>query len=224
MDELIKNIRTDLRLAMNGVTSSSMRDKGINYKVNFGVDVPRLQQIAEKYAPNQLLAKKLWQLDVREMKILSTMIFPVDQFTEAQAEKWVNEIPTQEIREHLCINLLQNSPYADKLVSKWTLQANPSIRLTGYWLYTRLLLIKSDSLQMIETSPIIKQALQDVDLPIKILRTAALNVLRNLIRANKEDAEEIMTQIAPFSNAENPEKKEIYESLKFEYDFRSRNL
>lgn len=224
MNDLIKSIRRDLQLAMNGVASSSMREKGINYKVNFGVDVTRLQQLADKYAPNLPLAKEIWKLNVREMKILSTMIYPVDQFTEEQAEAWVHEIPTQEIREHLCRNLLQNLPYAHKLVNKWTLQANPSIRLTGYWLYTRLLLIKSDSLQKIENPPIIKQALQDVDLPMKILRTAALNVLRHLIRANKDDAEEIMVQIAPFSRSENREQKEIYESLKFEYEYRSQNM
>lgn len=35
-DEL-KEIRTQLRLAMNGVISTSMREKGIVYKLNFGV-------------------------------------------------------------------------------------------------------------------------------------------------------------------------------------------
>ena len=72
MDELIRNIRTDLRLAMNGVVSSSMRDKGVDYKMNFGVDVPRIKGIAEKYEPNAALAKELWQIDVRELKISNT--------------------------------------------------------------------------------------------------------------------------------------------------------
>ena len=220
MDDLIRNIRKDLRLAMNGVASSSMREKGMNYKMNFGVDVLRLQQIAQKYEPNPSLAEEIWKLDVREMKILSTMIYPVDQFTKAQAKKWVNEIPNQEIREHLCRNLLQNLPFAHELVKQWTLNANPSIRLTGYWLYTRLMLIGSDALQKIENPPIIKQALQDVDLNLNILRTAALNVLRHLIRANKEDAEKIMSQIAHFSNSDNPIQKEIFDSLKFEFEFR----
>lgn len=221
MDDLIKNIRKDLRLAMNGVASSSMRKKGLSYKVNFGVDVPRLEQLALKYAPNSSLAEEIWKLDVREMKILSTMIYPVDQFAESQAEKWVNEIPNQEIREHLCRNLLQNLPYAHELVKRWTLNSNPSTRLTGYWLYTRLFLIKSDALQKIESTPIIKQALQDIDLNLNILRTAALNVLRHLVRAKKEDAEKIIAQISHFSNSDNPIQKEIFDNLKFEFEFRS---
>ena len=65
MNDIIKKIRTDLRLAMNGVVSSSMRDKGADYKLNFGVDLPRIKGIAKKYEPNVDLAKELWKLDVR---------------------------------------------------------------------------------------------------------------------------------------------------------------
>ncbi len=42
----LKEIRTQLRLAMNGVISTSMREKGIVYKLNFGVPLPEIKQIA----------------------------------------------------------------------------------------------------------------------------------------------------------------------------------
>ena len=35
--EQLKDIKTQLRLSMNGVVSQSMREKGLNYKLNFGV-------------------------------------------------------------------------------------------------------------------------------------------------------------------------------------------
>ena len=38
----LKEIRTQLRLAMNGVISTSMREKGIVYKLNFGVPLPEI--------------------------------------------------------------------------------------------------------------------------------------------------------------------------------------
>ena len=144
MDELIRNIRTDLRLAMNGVVSSSMRDKGVDYKMNFGVDIPRLKGIAEKYESSAALAQELWRLDVRELKILSTMLYPVDEFAMENANEWANDIPNQEIRENLCRNLLQQLPYADKLVAQWVASSDTSLRLTGYWLYVRLMLIKAN--------------------------------------------------------------------------------
>ena len=49
MQEQIREIRKRLRLAMNGVISTSMREKGMNYKIIFGVPIPELRQIAQEY-------------------------------------------------------------------------------------------------------------------------------------------------------------------------------
>ena len=220
MDELIRNIRTDLRLAMNGVVSSSMRDKGVDYKMNFGVDVPRLKGIAEKYEPNAALAKELWKLDVRELKILSTMLYPVDEFTMENANEWANEIPNQEIREHLCRSLLQELPYADELVQKWTEKSDEAVRSTGYWLYVRLMLIDANVLQSIKMQPIIEKALVDVHSNDSLMHTAALNVLKQVIRRNQEAADSIMGQIAQFATSSKPEEKEIFDNLQFDFTLR----
>ncbi len=221
MDELIRNIRTDLRLAMNGVVSSSMRDKGVDYKMNFGVDVPRIKGIAEKYEPNAALAKELWQIDVRELKILSTMLYPLDEFKEENANEWAHDIPNQEIREHLCRNLLQELPYADVLVQKWTASADASLRLTGYWLYVRLMLIQADVLQRIGQLPIIEKALVDIHAQDGLMHTAALNVLKQVIRRDQAGADSIMEQVAQLALSDNAEEKEIYDNLQFEFKLRS---
>ena len=41
--EQIKEIKKQFRLFMNGVVSQSMREKGLEYKVNFGIELPRLK-------------------------------------------------------------------------------------------------------------------------------------------------------------------------------------
>ena len=220
MDELIRNIRTDLRLAMNGVVSSSMRDKGVDYKMNFGVDIPRLKGIAEKYDSSAALAKELWKLDVRELKILSTMLYPVDEFTVENANEWANEMPNQEIREHLCRNLLQELHYADELVQNWVVDSNEAVRLTGFWLYVRLMLIEADVLKRIDKLPIIEKALVEVHSSDSTMRTAALNVLKQIIRRDQEGADSIMKQIAKFETSDKPEEKEIFDNLQFEFTLR----
>lgn len=48
----LKEIRTQLRLAMNGVISTSMREKGIVYKLNFGVPLPEIKQIVATHKPD----------------------------------------------------------------------------------------------------------------------------------------------------------------------------
>ena len=221
MEELIRNIRTDLRLAMNGVVSSSMREKGMDYKMNFGVDVPRLKNIALKYKDNVTLAETIWKLDVREMKILATMIYPVNEFSVSKADEWAAELEHQEIREHLCRNLLQELTYSDELVQKWTSNSNPSIRLTGFWLYVRLMLIKADVLQGINIPPVVVQALKDVKSDDGLLRTAALNVLKHLVRRDDKSAQYIIKQISEFATSDNPLYKEVFDDLTFEFEHRS---
>ncbi len=221
MDDLIRNIRTDLRLAMNGVVSSSMRNKGVDYKMNFGVDVPRLKEIAQKYKSNAALAQELWKLDVRELKILSTMLYPVSEFNEANADEWMNEIPNHEIREHLCRNLLQRLTYADELVQKWTADANESVRLTGYWLYVRLMMIQAETSKRINIQLVIEKALADVHADDTLLRTAATNVLMQVIRRRQEGADYIMEQISKFSTSANPLEKELYDNLQFEFNLKA---
>lgn len=223
MDKLIRNIRTDLRLAMNGVVSSSMRDKGMDYKMNFGVDVPRIREIAKKYEPSAALAKELWKLDVRELKILSTMLYPVDEFKMENADEWVDEIPNQEIREHLCRNLLQELHYADELVQKWTSDSNQMVRLTGYWLYTRLMMIKSDVVKRVDMNPVIERALTDVYSEDVLMHTAALNVLKQVVRRDEKGADSIMNQVSNHSSSNNPLEKEIFDSLQFELKMRLLN-
>lgn len=221
MKGIIKDIRTDLRLAMNGVVSSSMRNKGVDYKMNFGVDVPRLKGIATKYEANAALAEELWVQDVRELKILSTMLYPLDQFAEANADKWAHEIVSQEMREHLCMNLLQKLSYANVLVNKWIAENDESIRLTGFWLYVRIMLSKLDDVQSINKELIIEKALQDVHSENVLLGKAALNALKQMIRSDENSAEVIMKQISGYSASEDHIEKEIFDNLSFEYSIRS---
>ena len=46
LQDQLREIRTQLRMAMNGVISTSMREKGVDYKLNFGVPLPEVKKIA----------------------------------------------------------------------------------------------------------------------------------------------------------------------------------
>ena len=89
--EQLKDIKTQLRLSMNGVVSQSMREKGLNYKLNFGVELPRIKSIAAAYEKNHDLAQALWKEDIRECKILAGILQPVDTFFPEIADIWVEE-------------------------------------------------------------------------------------------------------------------------------------
>lgn len=217
MEEILRNIRTDLRLSMNGITAASMRAKGVGYRMNFGVEIPRLKQIANKYLPDKILAEYMWREDVRELKILATMLCPLDFFTIEDANKWVKMISNQEIREQLCKNLLQQLPFADELVSLWIDNEDASIRTTGYWLFARLCILKSEILGRIKINEFLSKANADLKNESLLLRQSALNALRFFGRLSHQNAIDVLDIVATFQFSTKPQEKEIYDSLAFEF-------
>ena len=221
MNDIIKKIRTDLRLSMNGAVSASMRDKGISYKMNFGVGIPRIKQISEKYKQDKDLADTLWSEDVRELKILATLLYPVEQFSKEMALRWISEINDQELREQLCKNLLQKLTFADELVGVSTKNSVDYIRATGYWLFARLCIIKSETLEKIDTGKLIVDAIVDLKDESLLLRQSALNVLKYYGRISEEKASGVLQKVSFLEGSEDPVEKEMLSLLKFEFGLES---
>ncbi|MDR1743976.1 MAG: DNA alkylation repair protein [Dysgonamonadaceae bacterium] len=219
MEETIKKIRSDLRLAMNGVISASMREKGMNYRMNFGVDIPKLRAIAKRYVPNAVLAETLWQSEMRELKILSTMLHPVTDFSKDKAEKWASEIPNQEIREQVCMNLFQKLDFAHELVEKWIYAVDENLRTTGFWLFVRLAVSGSPVLKNRDIQVIVGRAIGDLSAASVFVRQSALNVLKCAGRKSPAIAGRILNELSSFCDSENPMEREIFDSLRFEFEY-----
>lgn len=202
---------------MNGVASSSMREKGISYKLNFGLMQEQIKRIAESYRPDSQLAELLWNEDTRELKILATLLYPIAEFGEEQAEAWLNSIPNQEMREQICLNLFQRLPYAEKKGMEWANNTDYKIRTTGYWLLARLILSKRLA-EKLRTEDF-RTIWDDIVSEDLFLRNASLLILKHIGRQSKEDADKIINTLKPFKNNENPVKKEVYDSLSFEFEF-----
>ena len=92
LHQRLKDIKTQLRLSMNGAVSQSMREKGLVYKLNFGVELPRIKGIAAGYEKDHSLAQALWKEDIRECKILAGLLQPVESFLPEIADFWVEDI------------------------------------------------------------------------------------------------------------------------------------
>jgi len=215
-ENTIREIRKQCRLAMNGVVSASMREKGISYKLNFGLTIGQIREIAKLYEPDSLLAESLWKEDVRELKILATMLFPVTVFSKEIADKWAGEVSNQEIREQLCLNLLQNVPFATLLVDEWSKEANTGVRTTGYWLMARLFLSRKVEKFDFDAFPHIWDDAVSGEL---FLRNAAQLALRHLGRQSQHIAAHILQKLALYENDPDPVKQEVYNSLSFEFDY-----
>lgn len=108
----LMQIKRSFRLLMNGPTSQSMSQKGIGYKINWGVPFIELKKMASEYGKDYSLAIELWKEDIRECKILATLIMPAEEMLPEITEIWMEQVKTQEMAEMLAFNLLQYVNYA----------------------------------------------------------------------------------------------------------------
>ena len=137
INDKIREIKKELRLAMNGVVSSIQRNHGLNYKINFGVEIPRLKAIAGKFEKNAELAERLWQDNIRECKMLAIFLMPEDCYTGI-AEKWITEAPFTEIADHLTMAILSKLPDAGTKATEWIQNGEGMFRYCGFMTLTHL--------------------------------------------------------------------------------------
>ena len=142
----VKEIKQSFRQMMDGSIAQSMRDKGLNYHLNWGATLPRLQEMAKEIANSQEpiancqydLAIALWKENVRECKILATMLMPADQILPEVVDIWMEQIPSQEIAEQLAFNLWQHLPFAPEKAYQWMASDKEYDQLCGFHVLTRL--------------------------------------------------------------------------------------
>lgn len=137
-NEILKEIKRSFRSMMNGVASHSMREKGVEYKINWGVNLVNLRALASKYDKDFELAIALWKENIRECKILATMLMPADKMDVEIADIWMEQVVSQEMAEMLALNLLQYVDYAPEIAYKWMASEKPLYQLCGFSIIGRL--------------------------------------------------------------------------------------
>ena len=219
LQDEIREIRKELRLAMNGVISTSMREKGIVYKLNFGVPYPEIKGIARKHKPNGELAAALWKEDIREFKILATFLQPAETLPLDEAKRWVKEIPYLEIAEHCCRNLFVHLP--DLVADKKNEVARTVAFLTWAENFKR-----GGSLSSVVLGSFLAETLsslaetKDFKSTLKE-KQASIQAMKFYGRQSEGNAERILDGFKEFQEAagNTPELQEIYNELKFEFEY-----
>lgn len=144
INEQVKEIKQSFRQMMDGSIAQSMRDKGVNYHLNWGATLPRLKEKATEIGPNYDLAIALWKENVRECKILATMIMPADKVLPEVIDIWVEQIDTIEIAEQASFNLFQHLPFAAEKAFQWLAAPDDLTQLCGYHVLSRLFMNKQE--------------------------------------------------------------------------------
>lgn len=134
----LKEIKRSFRLMMNGVAAQSMRDKGLNYHINWGASLPMLKAKAKEIGKNYDLAIALWKENIRECKILATLIMPANEILPEVVDIWMEQTSSQEIAEMAAFNLYQYLPFAAEKAYQWIASDKELYQLCGFHVLTRL--------------------------------------------------------------------------------------
>lgn len=142
MDEQIynrlKEIKRSFPQMMNGVAAQSMRDKGLKYYINWGVALPSLREKAKEIGYDYELAIALWKENVRECKILATLVMPADVILPEVVDIWMEQTMHMEIAEQASLNLYQHLPFAAEKAYKWIASEQEIYQLCGFHVLSRL--------------------------------------------------------------------------------------
>ena len=169
----VKEIKQSFRQMMDGAVAKSMRDKGLDYKLNWGATLPRLREMANELGKDYDFAIALWKEDVRECKILATMVMPADRMLSEVCDIWMEQIPSQELAEQAAFNLWQHLPYASEKAFQWIACEKEYYQLCGFHVLTRLFMNGQEPNER-GINEFLDQALSALQGPYPCVRKAAM--------------------------------------------------
>lgn len=134
----VNEVKLMLRGAMNGPLSQSLRQKGLGYRMIYGVEWPRLMAMGAEIGKNHSLAQDLWKEDIRECRLLAGLVQPVDTFYPEIADIWVESMRYPEEAQYTVLSLFCRLPYASEKAFCWIASEGQMFRLCGFLLLSRL--------------------------------------------------------------------------------------
>ncbi len=173
IQDQVKEIKQSFRLMMDGAVAQSMRDKGLNYHLNWGATLPRLREKADEIGKNYDLAIALWKENVRECKILATMIMPANEILPEVVDIWMEQVSSQEIAEQVAFNLWQYLPFAPEKAYQWIASEKEYDQLCGFHVLSRLFMNGQDPNER-GTNEYLDQVLSALQGPFPSVRKAAM--------------------------------------------------
>jgi 3-methyladenine DNA glycosylase AlkD len=216
--ETIKDIKSKFRLFMNGVISQSMREKGLGYKLNFGIEFPRIKEIAAAYEPNHEVAQALWKENIRECKILAGLLQPVDSFCPEIADIWIEDMHYPELAEYTVMNLFQRLPYASEVVFRWMADEREYFQLCGFLLMARLLM-KGQKLNERAEAEFLDQAFTALEGDIVSVQKAAALALCKFALQSKDNARKMGKPLQALLKSEKENVRLLAGEIRLEIEY-----
>lgn len=136
--DLEGDILLKLKSLSNPKAVEGMRRYGITPEETFGVSIPNLRKIAREIGINHNLSLKLWNINIRETRILASMIDDPKLVSEEQMEDWVKTFDYWEICDQVCQNLFAHTRFAYSKALEWSKRNEEFVKRAGFTIMARL--------------------------------------------------------------------------------------
>jgi len=107
---------------------------GITPQRTYAVRIPELRKIAKRTGKDHSMAKKLWEVDYRETKILACMIEDPKLVSSEQMDNWVMEFDFWEICDQCCMNLFRKTSFAYQKIFEWSTHEEEFVKRAAFTL------------------------------------------------------------------------------------------
>ena len=185
--EKLQLIKRDFRSLMNGTAAASLREKGLHYRLIFGVEWPQLMRLSAEIGKDHDLAQALWKEDIRECRLLAGLIQPVETFSLELADVWIETMHYPEEAQYTVLSLFQHLPHVSEAAFNWIARSEEMYRLCG-WLVLARLFMKGVPLNTRSEDEFIDQAETSLQDPSLAVRVAARNaVLKYSLIGEREE-------------------------------------
>ena len=159
----------------------------------------------------------LWKENIRESKILATLLYPAQELTPEIMQHWADTIVYREIADMCCMKLFEKVPFALDKALKWISSDNEMLRYTGFQLITRLAMAKNVFTAEV---PICIMDIIDTNASSFSITTlhAAINCVKRILQIDRPTALTIKTATESWKN-HSPLNKSIAEDIIDEFYF-----
>jgi len=218
LDLKIKKLIRSFRKQMDGEVSDQMKLRGIDYRLNFGINLVYLREKAKTLPQDIDFADRLWHRGIRETMILATLTAPRMEMPKEMAVEWASMVDNCELVEQTALNLFCKLPYAEELVLEWIKSDAPYMRALGY--YTSGWMFRfndvSSGLKQAALEAAGKETGED---DVFCLYRGMTHFMRQMLRVEPEDKKECEMLVGLYERKRNKNLSWVAAELKNELEF-----
>lgn len=128
----LNEIKKDFYSLRNGIVAESLKKIYPEGKIIYGLNVPQLMNLTQKYPKDLSLGLNLWKdKKCRESRLLSLYLIPPSLLGKEMAKEMILDVESTEEADFLAFKLLRNLPYAKELYDE-IINADITAPLSSY--------------------------------------------------------------------------------------------